>query len=223
MPSGVCFFGGLMDTKLPAFLFYANDFIGSTAHYEVETVGAYIRLLCFQWVNGAIPNSKKEIQGIISCSANKFEEIWGTLKPKFEEKNNGFLNKKLEKIRQEALEYRKNRSKAGKKGNEKRWHSDRTAIANTIANPIAKHRSSSSSSSSKEKGNGRFAPPSLDDVFGYCRERKNGIDADRFVDFYTSRGWMMGKTKMKDWKAAIRTWEKSNNKPKEPSRYPVLA
>lgn len=55
---------------------------------------------------------------------------------------------------------------------------------------------------------GRFTPPSVEEVRAYCLERNNGIDADEFVDFYTSKGWKIGKETMKDWKAAVRTWEK---------------
>lgn len=58
----------------------------------------------------------------------------------------------------------------------------------------------------------KFIPPSVEEVQTYCDERMNGIDAEEFVDFYTSKGWMVGKTKMKDWKASVRTWEKSNKK-----------
>lgn len=54
----------------------------------------------------------------------------------------------------------------------------------------------------------RFVPPSVDEVRAYCRERKNGIDPALFVDFYEARGWNAGKGKMRDWKAAVRTWEK---------------
>lgn len=53
-----------------------------------------------------------------------------------------------------------------------------------------------------------FAPPTLEEVIAYCQERNNGIQAETFIDYYTSLGWVMknGK-KMKDWKAAIRNWE----------------
>lgn len=63
-----------------------------------------------------------------------------------------------------------------------------------------------------EVGAGRFTPPTVEEVFLYCVERKNTVDPQRFVDFYTSKGWMVGKTKMKDWKAAVRNWEKSEEK-----------
>ncbi len=56
-----------------------------------------------------------------------------------------------------------------------------------------------------------FIPPSVDEVRAYCSERNNKVDAQSFVDFYESKGWFVGKNKMKDWKAAVRTWERSNN------------
>ena len=67
----------------------------------------------------------------------------------------------------------------------------------------------------KKESIGRFAPPSFDQVSEYCTERSNGIDPQAFIDFYESKGWMIGKNKMKDWKAAIRTWEQRNNAPKK--------
>lgn len=54
-----------------------------------------------------------------------------------------------------------------------------------------------------------FEKPTVEEVRAYCRERNNGINADSFVDFYESKGWLIGKNKMKDWKAAVRTWERS--------------
>lgn len=58
------------------------------------------------------------------------------------------------------------------------------------------------------KGAKRFSPPSFDDVKSYCQERENGVDPQAFVDWYTSNGWKVGKNPMKDWKAAVRTWER---------------
>lgn len=56
----------------------------------------------------------------------------------------------------------------------------------------------------------RFTPPTVDEVTAYCTERKNRIDPERFVDFYASKGWLVGKSKMKDWQAAVRSWERSD-------------
>lgn len=56
----------------------------------------------------------------------------------------------------------------------------------------------------------RFVPPTVDEVRAYCQERSNGIDAALFVDFYEARGWTAGRGKMRDWRAAVRTWERRN-------------
>lgn len=55
-------------------------------------------------------------------------------------------------------------------------------------------------------------PPAFREVETYCRERQNGINPQHFIDHYTARGWMIGKNKMKDWRAAIRTWEQYNKR-----------
>lgn len=61
----------------------------------------------------------------------------------------------------------------------------------------------------------RFSPPTKEEVQAYCDERKNNVDVERFIDFYTANGWVQGKGKpIKDWKAAVRTWEKNNYNPK---------
>lgn len=60
-------------------------------------------------------------------------------------------------------------------------------------------------------------PPSIDDVKEYCRQRNNGIDAEAFVDYYAQQGWKLANgNQMKDWQAAVRTWEKRNQKKPEP-------
>lgn len=56
-----------------------------------------------------------------------------------------------------------------------------------------------------------FTPPTVEEVRAYCQERKNHIDPEAFTDFYESKGWMIGKDKMKDWRASVRTWEKRDS------------
>lgn len=55
----------------------------------------------------------------------------------------------------------------------------------------------------------RFTPPSLFEVESYCQERGNHVDPQGFIDHYEASGWVRGKTKIKDWKACVRTWEKN--------------
>ena len=54
----------------------------------------------------------------------------------------------------------------------------------------------------------RFQKPSIDEIRQYCISRNNRVDPDQFFNFYESKGWVVGKTPMKDWRAAVRTWEK---------------
>lgn len=55
----------------------------------------------------------------------------------------------------------------------------------------------------------KFKIPTIEEIKAYCSERNNRIDAQYFFDYYSSKGWVIGKTKMKDWKAAVRTWERN--------------
>lgn len=55
----------------------------------------------------------------------------------------------------------------------------------------------------------KFIPPEVQEVRAYCMERGNDVDPERFVDFYEAKGWMVGKNKMKDWRAAVRNWERN--------------
>lgn len=83
--------------------------------------------------------------------------------------------------------------------------------------PINKHKQNKTK---KEVPNGtkkKFVPPTVLEVVNYCVERKNGLDAEAFVDFYTANGWVQGQGKpIKDWKACVRTWEQREKKKESP-------
>lgn len=95
------------------------------------------------------------------------------------------------------------RSEAGKK----------SAAAKQKQRPSPQRMTPEPSAEAPKKSS-RFVPPTVQEVFDYCAERKNDIDAEEFVDFYTRNGWKVGKagTPMKDWKAAVRTWEHDRKK-----------
>lgn len=57
----------------------------------------------------------------------------------------------------------------------------------------------------------KFVKPTLEEVRNYCLERKNNVNAEKFIDFYEAKDWFIGKNKMKDWKAAVRTWERNTS------------
>jgi hypothetical protein len=67
----------------------------------------------------------------------------------------------------------------------------------------------------KKTNTKKFIKPTVEEVALYCNERKNKVNPDRFVNFYESNGWRVGKNPMRDWRSAVRTWEQNNidNKP----------
>ena len=100
-------------------------------------------------------------------------------------------NEKWEQIKQK-------RSEAGKKGMASRYKQDVTKTNKPQQKTTNVSRA--------------FIPPSIEQVRAYCASRHNNVDAEAFVDFYSSKGWMIGKNKMKDWKSAVRTWERGDNR-----------
>lgn len=65
----------------------------------------------------------------------------------------------------------------------------------------------------KERGGvgGKFVKPKLDEVKTYCKERRNSVDPETFLNFYESKGWVVGKAPMRDWRACVRTWERNRD------------
>ncbi len=112
------------------------------------------------------------------------------------------------------LEERRIKSESARTSVNKRWNKNTNVLrtqyeGNTIKESKVKEK--------KVNNTDYFTPPDIKDVSNYCQERKNNVDPQKWHDFYSSKGWMIGKNKMKDWKAAVRTWEKNkgeNNAPK---------
>ena len=76
------------------------------------------------------------------------------------------------------------------------------------------NQSKTKESNTEREKRKRFTPPTLEEVSAYCRELNSKIDPQQFIDYYTANGWVQGKGKpIKDWKAAVRTWNRRENKP----------
>jgi len=74
----------------------------------------------------------------------------------------------------------------------------------------------------REKRASAFTPPTVEEVRAYCQERHNDVNPEKWWDFYQSKNWMIGNNKMKDWKAAVRTWEQRDSRaaPAKKPSYP---
>lgn len=106
----------------------------------------------------------------------------------------------------------------GEGGTEKRTRGG-TEKRTTKLSSVARTRAGATSSgvdvlNSNQNKEGRFVIPTFEQVKGYCQERKNNVDPQQFIDFYTAKGWFIGKNKMKNWQAAVRTWEQRHPTPK---------
>lgn len=122
----------------PAFQFYPHDFLVGTAELTAEETGAYIRLLCYQWAKGSLPNNEAKLAQLASCHGNAIASIWH----KFRICEDGLLrNERLEKVRESQEEYRKRQSKNAKEG----W---KHRVGNATAMPPHMPEACSSSSSS---------------------------------------------------------------------------
>lgn len=131
------------------------------------------------------------------------------------DRDNAAYMEKVEKRREagklggrpKANAYDENQTKA-KKANgfsEKQNNLDTVPVTDTV--PVIEKES-------KEKSM-RFSPPTRQNVAEYCAEKGySGFDVERFLDYYTSNGWMVGKNKMRDWKAAVRNWARAGTAPK---------
>lgn len=123
--------------KAPAYQMYALDFDMDTASWDNEEVGIYLRLLNYQWINGAVPCEMEDLARIVRMTPKKFEKKWRkNLHKKFSAGNeNGLKNSRLESERQKQLNYREEQSKNGNKGAEKRWQNHGVAHSDPIGNP----------------------------------------------------------------------------------------
>lgn len=158
---------------LDVYLFATDDLAGWTN----QQIGAYIILLCHQWINGSIPSAIDVMGRIARETPESMEKIWQTIGCKFTLVENRYRNNKLEETRIEQQTKFKKKSRAGEEGAEARW---------------------------------KFVKPTIEMIAAYCKERNNGIDAETFWNHYEGKGWKIGKTPMKSWKATIVTWEKRN-------------
>jgi len=165
--------------KAPAFQLYASDFYMDTAGWTVAQVGAYTRLLMYEWVNGPIPCDMASLARIAGISdARTMYKMWlGTVGKKFISNGGNLLfNKRLEEEREKQAKRREIQTEKGKHGAEKRWK-DHIAPAIAQAQPNDSSSSSSSSSSSNKEKNKRIKHIAK-------VEKTPSPDVKTFIDFY---------------------------------------
>ncbi len=121
------------------------------------------------------------------------------------------IRQMLDRNNEKWTEEKKKRSEAGKKGMEKRWGNKNAITPITNDNNVI----SVNNKDNKNKSTTKFTPPTVEEVRAYCEERGNNVNAEAFIDFYESKGWYIGKNKVKNWKACVRTWEQRSTETRQ--------
>jgi len=216
--------------KSPAFQFYPSDFLSdeNVALMTNQEVGCYIKLICFCWKQGTIPEEMKRIAQLCGETESVMSELWPSLKPCFKSTGNGrLMQPRLDRERKKQKEWRKKSVAGGKKSAILR--AAKTAIDGEQAGVVQPSDEkclkggstllSSSSSSSIDlkktsKRKGVFQPPSLADVLNYFKEKGYSEAAGKKAyEYYNIAGWQDSRgNPVKNWKQKmIAVWFKEEN------------
>ena len=213
----------------PWYAFYPGDYGRDTAHLSMAEDGAYRRLLDHVYsTEGSIPRGFDQIFRI--CRAFTKEEqnaARSVLSQFFTEESDGWHNARADRQLAKLAERQAKLSDGARKTNEKRWgrlspsdslaespsDSPSDSLGDRIPEPEPQPQPEPEAQPEKAKVRAlrapAFTPPSLEEVTAYCQERGNLVDPQRWLDHYMANGWMVGRNHMKDWRAAIRKWEKN--------------
>ena len=190
-------------SKDPAFLFYSSDFLTGTLLMSMEQKGKFITLLCIQHQKGHL--SEKDMLHI--CGSYD-EDVF----TKFQKDEHGkFYNIRLE----EEVDKRKAYSESRRNNRKKKEDMNNTSSS------YVEHMENENENEDliEKKKVARFQKPTIEQLKEYMSEQGMNDIAENWLNHYEANGWMVGKVKMKDWKASVRTWKTNNlkvttNKPK---------
>lgn len=205
----------------PAFQFYASDWLAdaNVKLLTLEETGAYIEAIAVCWREGSIPADPVMLSRIIGkgCSTDVATNVQRLFNIRCADECSGverLKHKRLESEREKQRKRSEQQAAAGKRSaeikREAKQNAGKPKRSNKRSTDVQHPNNSSSSTSVEDERASDSFPPSIEAVADYCRERGKGVDAHRWMNHYESNGWMVGKNKMKDWRAAVRTWENGN-------------
>jgi uncharacterized protein YdaU (DUF1376 family) len=177
--------------KDPAFLFYPNDFIGGTMGMTFEEKGAYMELLMTQFNRGHMDSHM--VTRIVG-------DLWGRISDKFVQDDAGrWYNKRLdeEQTKRKSFTASRLQNLIHKKSS---LHMDSHMDSHMDAHMENRDRD-------EDINRHKFIEPTIIEIKDYIKEKGyKSVDAEAFHGFYESKGWLVGKNKMKNWKAAVSGW-----------------
>ena len=194
--------------------FNIGDYISHTADLEPLEDLAYRRLIDFYYqTEKPIPLDEERVCRKIRMRSH-CDAVAFALREFFERTPDGFRHKRIE---EEITKFHEKSDKA-RRSAEARWakkpkgkQRDTQKDANALQPQSGRNANHKPITKNQEPiKRGTFIPPTRQEVTKYCSERGNGIDPQAFLNHYQANGWVRGKTKVKDWKACVRTWEKAS-------------
>jgi len=181
-------------SKDPAFLFYSSDFLTGTLLMSMEQKGQFITLLCIQHQKGHMSE-----RDILQICGSYDEDIFD----KFKKDSDGkFFNERLK----EEIDKRKSYSESRRNNRKKK--DDVIIISDTYVEHMENENENENIIENKKVS--RFEKPTLSELKTYMLEIGMADVSEKWFDYYESNGWLVGKNKMKNWKAAVRTWKNNN-------------
>lgn len=206
--------------KMPFFQFYPHDWLYDTRICTPAEKAVLIDLLCFMWnapKRGILFGDPQDLARLVGMEWADFKAILNALKRKniLTVKEEGddvsILSRRMarEEKRRESNRFYQSSSRERRasascqqnvSGNKSEDRSQKTEVIkdkDIITVPAARARAT-------------FSKPTIEEVRAYCQERRNRVDVDKWFAHYESNGWRVGKNPMKDWRAAVRTWERSD-------------
>jgi len=181
-------------SKDPAFLFYSSDFLTGTLLMSMEQKGKFITLLCIQHQKGHMSE-----RDMLQICGTYDEDIFD----KFQKDSDGkFYNERLK----EEIDKRKSYSESRRNNRKKK---DDVII---ISESYVQHMENENEIENiiENKKVARFEKPTLSELKTYMTEIGMADVSEKWFDYYESNGWLVGKNKMKNWRAAVRTWKNNN-------------
>jgi uncharacterized protein YdaU (DUF1376 family) len=181
-------------SKDPAFLFYSSDFLTGTLLMSMEQKGKFITLLCIQHQKGHMSE-----RDMLQICGTYDEDIFD----KFQKDSDGkFFNERLK----EEIDKRKSYSESRRNNRKKKEDVNNICLSYDV------HMENENEIENKiiEKKVSRFEKPTLSELKTYMLEIGMADVSEKWFDYYESNGWLVGKNKMKNWRAAVRTWKNNN-------------
>ena len=181
-------------SKDPAFLFYSSDFLTGTLLMSMEQKGKFITLLCIQHQKGHMSE-----RDMLQICGTYDEDIFD----KFQKDSDGkFFNERLKE------EIDKRKSYSDSRRNNRKKKEDVINISDTYVQHMENENEIENIIENKKVS--RFEKPTLLELKTYMTEIGMADVSEKWFDYYESNGWLVGKNKMKNWKAAVRTWKNNN-------------